>query len=145
MRKPSNKTVYWLLQVASFLLSAGIPAVVVWQKFPLFVEKAGKANSVGVGLVLIIVICCVTFRKTIFATIKKALGITSVPPIVGWAVAIAVLFGLSKLVSIMADLQVICFAGLTGSALGMVCSIVSQIVYPDSKKQEEMNNGDPKT
>lgn len=145
MRKPNNKTIYWILQIASFLLSAGIPAIVVWQKFPLFVEKAGKANSVGIGLVLIIVIACVTFRKTIFATIKKALGITSVPPIVGWAVALVVLFALSKLVSILADLQVICFAGLTGSALGMACSLISQIVYPDSKKQEDLNNGDTKT
>lgn len=145
MRKPTKKTVYWLLQVASFLLSAGIPAVVVWRKFPLFVEKTGTTNSVGLGLVLIIIIAVFTFRNTIFATIKKALGITSVPRPGWWAVALLVLFALSKLVSLLADLQVICFAGLTGSALGMACSLISQIVYPDSKKQEDLNNGDTET
>ena len=145
MRKPSNKTVYWILQIASFVFSAGFPIVVVLQKFPIFAKKTGETNSIGLGLVITLVILCVTFRKTIFATIKKALGITSVPPVVGWSVALAILFGLSKLVTILIDLQVVCFAGLTGSAIGMACSFASHIVCPEINKQEDKDGGDSET
>lgn len=140
MRK--SKRLYWLFQILSFAISAGFPIAVVWQKFPIMVDKVGTANTVGLGGVLAIAIFCLTFKDTLLPTFKKLLGITSVPPLVGWAVALVVLFGLSKIVTILLDLQVVCFAGLTGSAIGLGCSFVSQLFYPKEKSGEDDVNGE---
>ena len=127
------------MQIMSFVISAAVPIVVIWQKFPGWVHDVPAYKQVGFGAILAVLVLVGTFHKTVFRTIREKLGITSVPPVIGWAVGWGVFEFLTRAVRFLVDMRVVCFAGLIGCAIGMACSAVSTWIYPDGKKDKETN------
>lgn len=142
MTEQKKKRIYWMLQALSFLVSAGIPIAAVYNKFPNWVREQSTGSALGAGAIFAIVILCVTFRKTLFSTLKARLGITSVPPFVGWAVFLVAVEGLSRIATILHDVKVICIAGVVGSLLGMACSVISNFFRPAKNAEEDHVNGE---
>ena len=137
MTEKSKRIWYISLQIASFLISAGVPIVVIWQKFPNWVKCVPMYKQIGYGAVLAVLVLIGTFHKTVFRTIREKLGITSVPPVIGWAVAWGIFEFLTRAVKFLVDMRVVCFAGLIGCAIGMACSAISVMIYPKGKKEKK--------
>lgn len=137
----SAKSKYWLSIILSFLFSAGIPVVAIVKKFPLWKQTVSPAYTIGVGGVLVVIVLLLCLRKTVLPTIMAKLGITSTPSVVFWVGGWIVVEVVAKINTFMTDIKGIVLAGLFGSAVGWVFSLLAS--HYDKKSESEVKtNGE---
>lgn len=147
---------YWILQIAAFLVAVIPPVWAVCEKLPVWRVRYGTAQTFGFGLVILLVVLLVVFRKTLLVLvrgwldvlcdkIKEKTGIVHIPPMLSlvltWATALLVVVALIPVVSglyvILVDLKGIFMAGLVGAGLGWLLSLIGIWLGIERSDEEE--------
>jgi hypothetical protein len=81
---------------------------------------------VGVGVILILIVLLVIFRRTVFNFIKDKLNLKYAPPIVVWLVLLIVSYIMIYIGNIMRDMTTVLWMGLIGCAIGTVLTYISE-------------------
>lgn len=123
------------LRTAGIASSVGMPAVAVFNAFPIWkVDTPIDGKALGIGGVMILLIVLLGFRRQIWPLVKSKLHLNSLGAIIGWGVLFAVLLTVEKIVPLLPDLRTICIAGLTGTGIGQISDTVAGVL---SKKNNE--------
>ena len=126
MTEKKRKTLYWAFKLFGILVSCALPIWAICEKFPLWTETHGTTHSVGVGVILILIVLLVIFRRTVFNFIKDKLNLKYAPPIVVWLVLLIVSYIMIYIGNIMRDMTTVLWMGLIGCAIGTVLTYISE-------------------
>lgn len=123
MKEKHNKT-YWLLKLAGVLISCALPIWAICEKFPLWKEVHGGSHSVGVGIVMILIVLLIIFRKTVFGYLKE--NVKHAPPITVWLVLLAISYLMVYLGSVMQDMVTVFWMGFIGCSIGTFLTYLAE-------------------
>lgn len=135
MTEKKRKILYWCFKITSVIISCALPIWAILEKFPMWVEYQGPANSVGSGLVMSIIVLVIVFRKTVFDFIKDKANLDNAPPIVIWIALLVSSYLLVYLSDILKDINIIFWMGLIGCAVGTLLTFIAENAF--AKKKEE--------
>jgi predicted ferric reductase len=131
-----NKTLYWIFKVASIIVSCFFPVWAICAKFPLWKEGYGAGRSVGTGLILIMIVFVIIFRKTVFKFLEEKFKLKHAPPIVVWIIMLIASYILLLISNFVRDLIVVLWMGLLGCALGAVITFIGENFFVDNEGKE---------
>ena len=137
MTEKKSKRLYWLFKVLSVIVSCALPIWAIFEKFPVWTEQHGTTHSVGVGVILIIFVVAIIFRKTVFAFIRDKLNLKHAPPLVVWLVMLVISYIFIYLGEVMKDMTTVFWMGFVGCIIGTVLTYIS-----DRYKPKEVNTDD---
>ena len=137
MTEKKSKRLYWLFKVLSVIVSCALPIWAICEKFPVWTEEHGTTHSVGVGVILIIFVIAIIFRKTVFAFIRDKLNLKHAPPLVVWLVMLVISYIFIYLGEVMRDMTTVFWMGFVGCIIGTVLTYIS-----DRYKPKEVNTDD---
>ena len=137
MTEKKSKRLYWLFKVLSVIVSCALPIWAICEKFPVWTEEHGTTHSVGVGVILIIFVIAIIFRKTVFAFIRDKLNLKHAPPLVVWLVMLVISYIFIYLGDVMKDMTTVFWMGFVGCIIGTVLTYIS-----DRYKPKEVNTDD---
>lgn len=135
MTERKRKTLFWLWKIAGILIACGLPIWAICEKFPIWSESVGTEKTIGAGVILIAIVVVIVFRKTVFDFIRDKLDLKHAPPLVIWLVLLIVSYVILYLGNLMKDLTTVFWLGFIGSAVGTVCTYISEKYNP--KKEGE--------
>ena len=142
MEATKRKRLYWLFKILSVLVSIALPIWAIVDKFPLISVKEGAGKTIGFGVILILIVVLIVFRKTVFEFIAEKLDIKHAPPLIIWLVLIVISYVLLYLGNLMHEMSIVFWMGFIGCAIGNVLTYVSQkFADPEEKKEEADDNG----
>ena len=119
-----NKIFYWIFKIASVIVSCIFPVWAICSKFPLWTEGYGTGRSVGTGIILMMIVFVIIFRKTVFSFLGEKLKLKHAPPVVIWIILLIVSYILLLLANFLQDLIIVLWMGLIGCALGTVVTYI---------------------
>jgi ABC-type xylose transport system permease subunit len=137
MTEKKSKRLYWLFKVLSVVVSCALPIWAILEKFPVWTEEHGTTHSVGVGLILIILVIAIIFRRTVFNFIRDKLNLKHAPPLVVWLVMLVISYIFIYLGEVMRDMTTVFWMGFVGCLIGTVLTYIS-----DRFKTKEVNDND---
>lgn len=117
-----RKLLYWLVKLASVLVSCAFPLWAIYTKFPLW----GTKNAIGVGGILAVIVIFFIFRRTIFSFLREKLNLLHAPPIVGWIVLLGMSYGFLALSNFVADIIVVFWMGFIGCCIGTALTFIAE-------------------
>ncbi len=126
MTEKKRKTLYWAFKLFGILVSCALPILAICEKFPLWTETHGTTHSVGVGVILILIVLLVIFRRTVFNFVKDKLNLKYAPPIVVWLVMLIFSYIVIYIGNVMRDMTTVLWMGLIGCAIGTVLTYISE-------------------
>lgn len=126
MTEKKRKTLYWVFKLFGILVSCAFPIWAICEKFPLWTETHGTSHSVGVGVILILIVLLVIFRRTVFNFIRDKLNLKYAPPIVVWLVMLIVSYIMIYIGNVMRDMTTVLWMGLIGCGIGTVLTYISE-------------------
>lgn len=126
MTERKRKTLYWVFKLFGILVSCAFPIWAICEKFPLWTETHGTSHSVGVGVILILIVLLVIFRRTVFNFIRDKLNLKYAPPIVVWLVMLIVSYIMIYIGNVMRDMTTVLWMGLIGCGIGTVLTYISE-------------------
>lgn len=126
MTEKKRKTLYWAFKLFGILVSCALPIWAICEKFPLWTETHGTTHSVGVGVILILIVLLVIFRRTVFNFVKDKLNLKYAPPIVVWLVMLIFSYIVIYIGNVMRDMTTVLWMGLIGCAIGTVLTYISE-------------------
>ena len=126
MTEKKRKTLYWAFKLFGIIVSCALPIWAICEKFPLWTETHGTTHSVGVGVILILIVLLVIFRRTVFNFIKDKLNLKYAPPIVVWLVLLIVSYIMIYIGNIMRDMTTVLWMGLIGCGIGTILTCISE-------------------
>lgn len=126
MTVQKRKTIYWLLKIASIIVSCALPIWAICEKFPIWVDSHGSSRSIGVGVILIAIVMVIIFRRTVFDFIKDRLNLKHAPPIVVWLVMLIAAYILIYIGEFMRDMTTVLWMGFIGCAIGAFFTYLSE-------------------
>lgn len=129
MSMKKDKVIYWVLKVASIVISCLFPVIAICDKFPIWTEKYGTGRSIGTGGLLIAIVLLVIFRKTVFDYLKDRLKLKHAPPIVVWIVMLIIAYVLLGVSRFITDIILVFWMGLLGCGLGTILTMVAEICF----------------
>lgn len=118
--KRERKYLFWIFKILSVLVSCAFPIYAILEKFPVWVKASGISRSAMVGIILIIIVMLIIFRKAVFDFIKEKIDLKHAPPITVWITCLIVSYILVYIGNFMADLAVVFWMGLIGCLIGNV-------------------------
>ena len=136
MTEKKRKILYWCFKVASVLISCALPIWAILEKFPMWVEYQGPANSVGAGLIMSIIVLVIVFRKTVFDFIKDKANLNNAPPIVIWIALLVCSYLLVYLSDILKDINIVFWMGLIGCAIGTLLTLIAENAFVKKKEDK---------
>lgn len=116
---------YWFFKILSVIVSCALPVWAICERFPIWAESTSKGHSIGVGVVLIIIVLLIIFRKTVFNFITDHFDLKHAPPIVIWMVLLIVSYIMIYIGQFMRDMTSVLWMGLLGCAIGTVLTFIS--------------------
>ncbi len=119
-----NKIFYWIFKIASVIISCIFPVWAICSKFPMWTEGYGAGRSVGTGIILMMIVFVIIFRKTVFSFCGEKLKLKHAPPVVIWVILLIVSYILLLLANFLQDLVLVLWMGLIGCALGNVITFI---------------------
>lgn len=119
-----NKIFYWIFKIASVIISCILPVWAICSKFPLWTEGYGTGRSVGTGIILMMIVFVIIFRKTVFSFLGEKLKLKHAPPVIIWIILLIVSYILLLLANFLQDLIIVLWMGLIGCALGTVVTFI---------------------
>lgn len=126
MTRRKRNALYWVLKIASVLISCALPIWAICERFPLWTERHGADRTVGVGIILIAFVLLVIFRKTVFQFITDRLHLQHAPPLVVWLVLLIISYILVYLGEVMRDMTTVFWMGFIGCAIGTFLTFLSE-------------------
>lgn len=120
------RRIYWLLKIASVIVSCALPIWAICEKFPIWVDSHGSSRSIGVGVILIAIVMVIIFRKTVFDFIKDRLNLKHAPPLVVWLVMLIAAYILIYIGEFMRDMTTVLWMGFIGCVIGTFLTYLSE-------------------
>lgn len=118
--KRGHKYLFWIFKTLSVIVSCAFPVFAILEKFPIWVEASGMSRSAMVGVILIVIVMFIIFRKAVFDFIKDKIDLKHAPPITVWITCLIVSYVLVYIGNFMADLAIVFWMGLIGCVIGNV-------------------------
>lgn len=115
-----------LLKAASVLISCALPIWAICEKFPVWKETHGGSHSVGVGLVMIIIVLLMVFRKTVFDYLKDKINLKNAPPLAVWLGLLAFAYLMVYIGTVMQDMVKVFWMGFIGCAIGTFLTYLAE-------------------
>lgn len=113
-----RRKTYWLLKIASIVISCAFPIWAICEKFPIWVDNHGTGRSVGAGIILIGIVLLIVFRRTVFDFIKDHLDLKHAPPLTVWLVMLVIAYIMVYIGEFMRDLTTVLWMGFIGCVIG---------------------------
>lgn len=135
--KAKRKIRYWLIKIWSIIVACGLPIYAVCEHFPLWVESHGATRSAGAGLIIILIVIAVVFRKAVFEFLIEKMNLRHAPPLMIWLVMLILSYILLYINQFIPDLTTVFWFGLVGCALGNVLTFIAETLF--GKRREDDN------
>ena len=126
MTEKKRNILYWVFKIFGILISCAFPIWAICEKFPLWTVEHGTTHSVGVGIVLILIVMLIIFRRTVFNFIKDKLNLQYAPPLVVWLVLLIVSYIIIYIGNFMQDMTTVLWMGFIGCAIGTLLTFISE-------------------
>lgn len=126
MTEKKRKRLYWLLKLLGIFVSCALPIFAICEKYPVWEETHGANHSAGVGVVLILIVLLIVFRRTVFDFIRDKLDLKHAPSLMAWLVMLVVAYVMAYIGDFMMDMTKVLWMGLIGSAIGNVLTYFSE-------------------
>lgn len=137
LTEKNRKNLYWTFKIASILISCGMPIWAICAKFPVWTEQSGAGRSVGAGLILILLVVLIVFRKTVFDFIKEHFNIKHAPPLTIWLVLIIVSYTFVYIADALRDMNTVFWMGFIGCAIGTLFTYVAEAGFGKKDSTDE--------
>lgn len=129
-----RKTFYWIFKILSVVVSCWLPVWAVCEKFPIWAETHGSTRTVGVGMIIILIVMLIIFRKAVFSFVKEKMKLNHAPPVTVWLIMIIVAYILTYINKFIQDLTTVFWMGLIGCLIGTLLTFVAENKF--GKKEE---------
>ena len=126
MKEKKINKAYWLLKIAGILISCALPIWAICEKFPVWKETHGGSHSVGVGLIMILIVLLMVFKKTVFNFLRDRINLKHAPPLVVWLVLVVFAYLMVYLGSVMQDMVVVLWMGFIGCVIGTLLTYLAE-------------------
>lgn len=126
MTEKKRNILYWVFKIFGILISCAFPIWAICEKFPLWTVEHGTTHSVGVGIVLILIVMLIIFRRTVFNFIKDKLNLQYAPPLVVWLVLLIISYIIIYIGNFMQDMTTVLWMGFIGCAIGTLLTFISE-------------------
>lgn len=126
MTRRRSKALFWLFKIAGIIVSCSLPIWAICERFPLWTEIHGTTRTVSVGVILIVFVLLIIFRKTVFQFIREHFNLKHAPPIAIWLVMIVISHILIYIGEVMRDMTTVFWMGLIGCAIGTILTYISE-------------------
>ena len=137
MSEKKRNTLYWVLKVASIIISCLLPIWAICEKFPIWTEAHGASHTVGAGGILILIVLLIIFRKTVFNFMKDKMNLKHAPPLVVWLVLILVAYILTYINKFIQDMTAVFWMGLIGCAIGTLITFIAENKFGKKEEKDE--------
>ena len=121
-----NNILYWIFKISSIIVSCFFPVWAICAKFPLWKEGYGAGRSVGTGLILIMIVFVIIFRKTVFKFLEEKFKLKHAPPILIWCVLIIISYSFIYISNALRDMNTVFWMGLIGCVIGNVFTYIAE-------------------
>ena len=125
MTEKKRKTLYWVFKLLGIFVSCFLPILAICEKFPVWTETHGATHSAGVGVVLILIVLLIVFRRTVFGFIRDHFDLKHAPPIMVWLVMLVIAYVMIYIGNFMRDMTIVLWMGLVGCAIGTFLTYLS--------------------
>lgn len=126
MTERKSKILFWIFKILSILVSCALPIWAIFEKFPVWTKEHGTNRTIGVGVILIVFVVLVIFRKTVFGFIRDHFKLKHAPPLTVWIVMIIISHILIYIGEVMRDMTTVFWMGLIGCVIGTVLTYISE-------------------
>lgn len=134
MTERKRKSLFWAFKIASVLVSCAFPIWAICERFPIWTVDHGTKRTVSLGLILILFVVLVIFRKSVFDFVKKHLKLENAPPLTIWLVLIVICNLLIYLGEVMKDMTIVFWMGLIGCVIGNLLTFIAERFSKDVSK-----------
>ena len=121
-----KKALFWLFKIAGIIVSCALPIWAICEKFPIWTVEHGTKRTFSVGVILILFVILIIFRRTVFDFIKSHFNLHHAPPLTIWIVLIIVCNVLVYIGEVMQDMATVFWMGLIGCLIGTVLTYISE-------------------
>lgn len=126
MTEKTRKLCYFIVKLASVLVSCAFPIRAVSEHFPIWVASHGAARSIGAGGIICLVVVAVVFRRSVFDFLRERLRLRHAPPLAVWLALLAVSYLFIYITPFVRDLTAVFWFGLLGCAIGTAMTYVAE-------------------
>lgn len=137
MTEKKRNALYWTFKIGSILISIGLPIWAILAKFPIWTEQSGAGRSVGAGLILILLVLLIVFRKTVFGFIKDHFKISHAPPLAIWLVFIIISYTFVFIGNALRDMNTVFWMGFIGCAIGTLLTYIAENCFGKKETKDE--------
>jgi hypothetical protein len=130
-----RKALYWTFKLLSVAISCAFPMWAICEKYPVWTESHGSTHTVGVGLILILIVAIIIFRRTIFNFIIEKFNLRHAPPLLIWLVMLVGAYVLIYIGNFMEDLTTVLWMGLIGCAIGTLLTFIAENKFTEKKEE----------
>lgn len=128
MTERKRKILYWLFKIAGIVVSCALPIWAICEKFPIWQESHGTGHSISMGVILIIIVLVIVFRRTVFDFVKDHFDLRHAPPLTVWLVMLAFSYILVYIGEVMRDMTTVFWMGFVGCCIGTFLTYLSERV-----------------
>jgi hypothetical protein len=129
--------IYWLFKIGAVLFSCIFPIWAICEKFPIWTVVHGTKRSVGVGMVLVLIVVAIIFRRSVFRFFGERLKLNHAPPVFVWLVILIVVYVLIFIGDFLRDLTTILWMGMLGCAVGTLLTFVGENFFGKEEDKDE--------
>lgn len=126
MTERKRKALFWLFKITGILVSCALPIWAICERFPIWTAEHGTKRTLSLGVILILFVTLVIFRRTVFNFIKNRLNLHYAPPLTIWLVLIVISNILMYIGEVMQDMNDVFWMGLIGCAVGTLFTYISE-------------------
>lgn len=121
-----QRKLYWLFKIGGIIISCLLPILAICEKFPLWRAEHGTSHSIGAGIILIMIVLCIIFRRTVFNFIRDRFNLQHAPPLAIWIIMLVAAYILVYIGDFMYDLTTVFWMGLIGCCIGTFLTYISE-------------------
>ena len=136
MTEKKRKTKYWIFKILSIVISCGLPIYAVIEHFPLWSMSYGATRTVGAGLIIMLAVVAIIFRKAVFNYLKEKMKLQNAPPLAVWMICLIISYILLYINKFISDLTVVFWMGLVGCAIGTVLTYIAENWYGEKETKD---------
>lgn len=134
--KKRNK-LYWLFKMGGVMVSCLFPIWTICEKFPIWRASHGADRSAGVGIILILAVVAIIFRRSVFRFFADRLKLKHAPPITVWIILLIFSYALIFIGDFLRDLATVLWMGMIGCAVGTVLTYIGENFFGKKESDNE--------
>jgi succinate-acetate transporter protein len=136
MKERKRNSLYWLFKILGIVISCALPIWAVCEKFPLWTEVHGEGRTIGVGMIIVLAVILIVFRRTVFNFIRDRFNLKHAPPLFVWLVLLVLAYVTIYIGNLMRDMITILWMGLVGCGIGTVSTYIAENHFGKEDKDE---------